>query len=490
MRKEKPHERLSEIHLARIHPCEGQPRTEFDPEELQELADSIKENGVLQPLLVRPDGNGDFELIAGERRWRASQMAGLQLVPCLVREEYDSGKLFVLQMVENLQRSSLKPIEEARAFRQCLDKKLLTAEALAKQIGKKRSWIFERMALLNVLGPVKEALEQGSLAPRVALQIHRSELSPAAQADAVKEIVEKKLTTREAEGYLDQLESRPTGVQLMEEMVERGQAIEIKPTVTVQQSQSVQVAPAAAKPKPVDPLDYRALLESDPPVGSADYHQRQRVEEEVNQEQSRRERLAVQSYIESWLKNTGHYPSAQARLVKACMINTEKIREDVIGELEAKARKQLEEVKQELKVSVVVTGKSDRIAKANKHGVFTKTENHRICVKGADWIELWVDIARGRLGWFSSWGFKVKGTGVGCGGHSAPVKESKKEVFDSREDAFYKAYLKLIDSVDRWGAGRMRQRIRSVTPHLYGWWPPAEPRPSFRPTAKQGRARL
>ncbi len=127
--------------IDRIKINSHQPRTWFDPEALEELAQSIRERGVLQPLLVTPTAGGRFELVAGERRLRASRLAGLSEVPVVVMEEEDEGARLELALIENIQRQDLNPVEEARAYARLISEFGLTQEQTARKVGKKRSTI-------------------------------------------------------------------------------------------------------------------------------------------------------------------------------------------------------------------------------------------------------------------------------------------------------------------------------------------------------------
>lgn len=144
-----------------VHPNKGQPRKSFKPEELAELTDSVRQHGVLQPLLVRKKGTG-YEIVAGERRYQAAKAAGLTEVPVIVRDISDED-VFELALIENLQRSDLTPLEEARGYRQLLDEKGLTQEELAKVLSKSRSTITNTLRLLDLPAEVQELVEDGRL---------------------------------------------------------------------------------------------------------------------------------------------------------------------------------------------------------------------------------------------------------------------------------------------------------------------------------------
>lgn len=156
-----PGERIEKIAVSRIRPCSFQPRKSFSDESIRELADSLKEQGVLTPLLVRRNGDG-FELIAGERRWRAAQAAGLAEVPVIVREA-DDRKTLELALIENLQREDLNAIEEALGYQQLADQFSLTQEQISARIGKPRSAVANSLRLLNLSPEVQGYVRKGLL---------------------------------------------------------------------------------------------------------------------------------------------------------------------------------------------------------------------------------------------------------------------------------------------------------------------------------------
>ncbi|HEY2593483.1 MAG TPA: ParB/RepB/Spo0J family partition protein [Chloroflexota bacterium] len=153
---------LRDVPVEAIRPNPWQPRTHFDEQELHELADSIREHGVLQPVLVSQQSDGTFQLITGERRWRAVQLAGMTTLPAMVKEATPRASL-ELALVENIQRRDLNPLEEAHAFRQLLDEHGLTQEQLGQRVGKSRVTITNTLRLLNLPEPVREALVDGSI---------------------------------------------------------------------------------------------------------------------------------------------------------------------------------------------------------------------------------------------------------------------------------------------------------------------------------------
>lgn len=153
---------VQQVVIASIVPNKHQPRAEFSDEALADLSASIKAQGVLQPILVRPLEKGKYELVAGERRMRASKLAGLQQIPALVREMSDEQSL-AIALIENLQREDLNAIEEAKGYRQLMDEFGLSQEALAKQVGKSRSSVANTLRLLKLPQQVQQSISSGSL---------------------------------------------------------------------------------------------------------------------------------------------------------------------------------------------------------------------------------------------------------------------------------------------------------------------------------------
>lgn len=151
----------STVSIEKIHPNPKQPRTHFNETELEELSESIREHGVLQPLLVRKKGD-EFEIIAGERRYQASKIAGLSELPVIIKV-VDDQKMLELALIENLQRSDLNPIEEAKGYRQLIKASGMTQEALSKAVSKSRSAITNSLRLLDLPERVQELLFEGKL---------------------------------------------------------------------------------------------------------------------------------------------------------------------------------------------------------------------------------------------------------------------------------------------------------------------------------------
>lgn len=154
-------EEIREIQIDLVRPSEQQPRTSFQEDKLQELAQSIRTSGIIQPLLVRPRG-GLFELVAGERRWRAAQLAGLTKVPAIVREIADD-RLLELALIENIQRQELNPIEEANAYKRLIESLKLTQDDVARRVGRDRSFITNYLRILKLPTEIQILLESEKL---------------------------------------------------------------------------------------------------------------------------------------------------------------------------------------------------------------------------------------------------------------------------------------------------------------------------------------
>ena len=153
---------LPQIDVDRIQPNRDQPREHFEPTALEELAASLKAQGLLQPVIVRPTHGGRYELIAGERRWRAAQIAGLLKIPAVIRDVSDD-KLLELALIENLQREELNALEEARAYQTLIDDLDLTQQDVADRVGKQRATIANALRLLNLPQAVQELIRAGQL---------------------------------------------------------------------------------------------------------------------------------------------------------------------------------------------------------------------------------------------------------------------------------------------------------------------------------------
>ncbi len=188
---------LMSLRVSAIEPNKDQPRDRFDQAALSELADSIREHGVLQPIVVRTMEGGTYQIIAGERRWRASRMAGLSEIPAMVVEAED-GKVMELALIENLQREDLTIIEEALGYRTLMETYGLTQEQVAKRMGKSRPVIANALRILNLSPGSLKRLEAGELTPGHARVLAGLE-SPELMDQLAEEVVRSALTVRQLE---------------------------------------------------------------------------------------------------------------------------------------------------------------------------------------------------------------------------------------------------------------------------------------------------
>ena len=193
-----PQEEKSNLYLpiSQVESCSSQPRKQFDPDALADLADSIREHGIIQPLTVRKLQSGYYQIIAGERRWRAARMAGLTQVPAIVIEA-DDRKAMELAMIENLQREDLNPIEEAEGYQVLMDTYNMTQEEAAGRVGKSRSTVANALRLLKLCPPVRAMVEDGRLSGGHARTL--LPLSPDLQETAAAAILKSDLSVRQTE---------------------------------------------------------------------------------------------------------------------------------------------------------------------------------------------------------------------------------------------------------------------------------------------------
>ena len=203
-------ERVDQVALDRIRPCSFQPRKNFSEETLRELADSIREQGIVQPLIVR-DRGGHLELIAGERRWRAAQLIGLAQVPVIVREADDRAVL-ELALIENLQSENLNPIEEAHGYSQLVEQFQLTQEEAAVKVGKSRAVVANALRLLKLTPAIQTAIREGLLSvghAKVILGLPDEKR----QKLAVETILKDGLNVRQTEALVARLQARETALK-------------------------------------------------------------------------------------------------------------------------------------------------------------------------------------------------------------------------------------------------------------------------------------
>jgi ParB family chromosome partitioning protein len=197
---------LRHLPIELMHPNPNNPRKSFREDELEDLARSIREKGLLQPLVVRQRDDGEYEIVAGERRWRASQRAGLHELPVLIRELTD-GETLEIALIENIQRADLNPLEEARAYGQLLEQFSYTQQQLADSVGKSRSHIANTIRLLNLPDSVRAYIEDGRLTAGHA----RTLVAADSPAELANKIISLGLSVREAENLARKVSTLPAG---------------------------------------------------------------------------------------------------------------------------------------------------------------------------------------------------------------------------------------------------------------------------------------
>lgn len=228
---------MASLPVGAIRPGKYQPRTRMDEKALAELAASIRAQGLMQPLLVRPVGRDQYELIAGERRWRAAQIAGLAEVPALVREVADSAAL-AMALIENIQREDLNPIEEAAGLQRLVEEFRMTHEQAAEAVGRSRSATTNLLRLLKLAKPVQAMLMEGTLEMGHARALLA--LDGARQIEAANRIAARRLSVRESEALGARLLRGPAArrkqktdrdlARLEEEISQRlGTTVQIRP---------------------------------------------------------------------------------------------------------------------------------------------------------------------------------------------------------------------------------------------------------------------
>ena len=197
--------RVEEIFIDQIEANPFQPRSNFDEDALNELANSIREKGVIQPITVRKIKAEKYQIVAGERRWRASKIVGLKKIPAVIRN-FDDQEMLEIALIENIQREDLNPVEEAKAYKEMLDNFDITQADLAKQVGKSRSNVSNMIRLLKLADKVKNHLQQGTITighARALLSLDKEET----QIAACENIIIQDLTVRETEKYVEKLKN-------------------------------------------------------------------------------------------------------------------------------------------------------------------------------------------------------------------------------------------------------------------------------------------
>lgn len=205
--KSKPMSEMAEVAISEIEPNPLQPRTAFDDESLQELASSIAQLGVIQPITLKRRANGKYIIISGERRWRASQIAGLEALPAYIRE-VDDEDLHAMALVENIQRQDLNAIEIALGMQRLVEECGLTQEAMAEKVGKKRSTVSNYLRLLSLPSEVQLALKEGMITVGHAKAI--AGVSPDEQLKLLKKCIKRDLSVRQIEQMARKLNEATT----------------------------------------------------------------------------------------------------------------------------------------------------------------------------------------------------------------------------------------------------------------------------------------
>ncbi len=194
---------VREIKIQDIDPNIDQPRKDFDEESIEELVKSIKEHGILQPILLKPNSNGRYTIIAGERRWRAARLAGLDRIPAIIRD-IDYSEMLILALVENLQREDLDPIEEAEGIKRLMEECNLTQEQLAQKLGKSRPAIANALRLLSLSDKIQSYLKENKITTGHARALLAIEDEQTREEIALQ-IIKKGLSVRETEKLIKRL---------------------------------------------------------------------------------------------------------------------------------------------------------------------------------------------------------------------------------------------------------------------------------------------
>ena len=206
-------DRVSLIHIDKFKPNPKQPRGHFDEETLAELAESIRQQGVLQPILAEERGDGNYTLVAGERRWKASKLAHLENIPAIIRNFTPEQKLEI-SLVENIQRDNLTALEEARAYRQLIDVLGLSQQDVADRVGKKRPTVANSLRLLKLPDKMKEAIDVGDINAGHARAL-LTVMNPADQELLFDRIIERSLSVRNAEEMANNMNCGHRGAKIV-----------------------------------------------------------------------------------------------------------------------------------------------------------------------------------------------------------------------------------------------------------------------------------
>lgn len=251
-------EKLVQLPLTALQRGQYQPRTNMDSQALEDLAESIKARGVVQPIVARELPTGSYEIIAGERRWRASKIAGLKTVPVIVRSIPDEAAL-AISLIENIQREDLNPIEEAAGLRRLLDEFELTHEKVAKGVGRSRSAVTNLLRLLTLNPGVKQRLEKGELEmgharALLALEGNHQDL-------AAKHVVENNLSVRETEDWVQRALQKNSGKSKRKGKAPNPDVLRLQQELSEQLGANVTIKDKNGRGKLI--IDYHSLDELD-----------------------------------------------------------------------------------------------------------------------------------------------------------------------------------------------------------------------------------
>lgn len=253
--------KVRSLPIDQVVPNARQPRTRFDAGRLSELADSIRNSGLVQPVVVRPGADGRFELIAGERRWRAARQAGMQSVPAVVRDASDAEAL-ELALVENLQREDLNPIERATAYERYIEAFGATAEQLAIRLGESRANVANYLRLLRFTGEIRDMIERGALGMGQARAI-AGVTDPQRQLALARLAVRRNLSTRQVEALTKTATASPAGQPAAAERVRDANADHVQRSLSKALGLPVVLQPGKRKNSGRIVIRYSSLEEFD-----------------------------------------------------------------------------------------------------------------------------------------------------------------------------------------------------------------------------------
>ena len=209
---------VKKIKITQIEPNKTQPRTEFDEEKIEELADSIREYGLIQPIVVKLNKNGFYTIIAGERRWRAARRAGLKEIPAVIKDVSEQTEKEIT-LIENIQRENLNPLEEAAGIKELMQDYDLTQEDVAKKIGRSRSAVANILRLLNLPDEIQKMIKDGKISLGHAKALMGVENKELAQ-EVAKQIIAQDMSVRQTESYIASLYKEKKGKKPTKEEIE------------------------------------------------------------------------------------------------------------------------------------------------------------------------------------------------------------------------------------------------------------------------------